>query len=126
MDDIHDFVKIELGCLLLATCAVVLYRMLTRHINTSGMLDDKHGSGAVSPGRVQLLALTVGSAFYLLLQVFSAERTPTGALLFPTLPKELLYVLGASNGVYLGSKTFSMMSLLRTAQSAPPGAKDDQ
>jgi len=98
------------GCFLLVGgfFAVVFWRMLTRRIPLNGLLDGDKADGATvttsfSPGRAQLLVVTVIAALYYLLQV---ARNP-GA--FPEVPPALLVALGTSNAAYLGGKAYSLL-----------------
>ena len=102
MEALRTFLRFEMGFLLAALMAVVLYRMLTDKINTAGLLLDKQ-TRRLSPGRVQLLTFTVVSALYYILQV---AKNPA---VLPEIPGELLMVFGGSNLIYLGGKTSSLL-----------------
>jgi hypothetical protein len=98
------------GCLLLVGgfFAIVFWGMLTRRIRLNGLLDGDQTDGATlttsfSPGRAQLLLVTLASALYFLVQVI---RNPSA---FPSVPPPLLLVFGASNAAYLGGKAYSLL-----------------
>lgn len=91
-----------LGSLLI----IVAYQILTGRILASRMLVYK-GSKDLSPGRIQLLMITLIGALYFMLEV---THDPTK---LPDVPQELLLVLGGSNVVYLGGKASPLLSLFR-------------
>ena len=102
MEQLIPFIRLEVWLTLGGLALVVAYKMLTGPINMRGLLDDKV-SGALSPGRVQLLVFTVvGAGYYLLLAI---ERAPSGKL--PDIPEEVLLLVGGSQLVYLGGKARS-------------------
>ncbi len=102
MQQLVPIVRLELSLILGLLALVVVYKLLTGAINMRGLLDDKK-THALSPGRVQLLISTVtGAGYYLLLAI---ERAPDGKL--PDLPEETLLLVGGSQLVYLGGKTWS-------------------
>jgi hypothetical protein len=95
-------IRFEVWLVLGGFALVVAYKMLIGKINFKGLLDDKV-TGGTSPGRVQLLVLTLtGAGYYLLL---AAEQADSGSL--PTVPEEVLLLVGGSNLVYLGAKARS-------------------
>lgn len=89
------------GLLLIGGFMVTLgYGMLNGRIRVRGLLCDKQ-TGALSPGRLQLLMLTlVGAGTYL-----GSIDAPSGAL--PEVPTELLALVGSSNLLYLTGKSRS-------------------
>lgn len=102
MQQLIPIVRLELTLILGGLALVVGYKMLTGRINMSGLLDDKK-THALSPERVQLLIFTVlGAGYYLLLAI---EQAPSGRL--PDFPGEALLLVGGSQAVYLGGKTWS-------------------
>jgi hypothetical protein len=101
------FVQYEIIALLAAIVLGVAHRLLTGSINTKGLLQAKNEAGGVSPARVQLLMLTGSVALYYLLLVLQALKTHDQPLKLPELPSELLFVLGGSHTLYLGSKAAS-------------------
>ena len=99
MEQLILIIRFELWLILGLFTFVVAYEMLTGAINMRGLLDDKV-SGALSPGRVQLLISTVmGAGYYLLLAI---EQAPGGRL--PDIPEEALLLVGGSQLLYLGGK----------------------
>lgn len=99
MQHLIPIVRLELALILGGLALVVAYKILTGGINMRGLLDDKV-SGALSPGRVQLLVSTVmGAGYYLMLAIAQA---PSGRL--PDFPEEALLLVGGSQVVYLGGK----------------------
>jgi hypothetical protein len=102
MDTLMRFLHFETWFLLIGLISIVVYRILTGQINTKGMLTESNGSGKINPARLQLLAITVGSAFLYLIQV--AENPSK----FPD-PQVMLVALGGSNVVYLATKAYSLL-----------------
>ena len=116
MANLKVFVLYESVALLAAIILSVAYRLLTGSINTTGLLQTKNPAGGISPARVQLLMLTGSVALYYLLLVLQTLKTQSQPLKLPELPSELLFVLGGSHTLYLGSKSAS------TARNQFPGA----
>jgi hypothetical protein len=92
--------------------SIVAYRLLTGQIKMGGLLFDKTAGetgeklGSYSPARVQLLMLTLAVASYYLFQI--VNQLHCGQTGFPDLPQKYLLILGASNSLYLGGKTYSL------------------
>jgi hypothetical protein len=105
MDLLVKMVQLEVWGFVLGLAALVFYKLLTGQINTDGLLNTKFGpnKGKISPERVQLLLVTLGAAFYYLMQV--QMTAPKGEL--PKVPDGLPEVLGGSNALYLGGKFFN-------------------
>ena len=59
--------------------------------------------GTLSPGRMQLLVLTIMTAIYYLLTTIHSPKE------MPAIPKELVIALGGSQGVYLGTKAWNIL-----------------
>jgi hypothetical protein len=94
------FVRFEIWALITALMLVVGYQLLAGRINTKKLLFDKTNNHR-SPGRVQLLMLTlVGALSYLLMTVDDPKN-------LPEVPTELLLIMGGSNLVYLTGKASS-------------------
>lgn len=70
----------------------------------NGLLYEKSGDRAFSPGRLQLLVFTIGGAFSYLFLVLGNQELGQ----FPDIPNELLLVLGGSNSFYLASKFYPL------------------
>ena len=96
---VTDFMHLSLIVFLGALAFSIAVQLLTGMINTRGLLRDKV-DGRISPGRAQLLLLSITGAGLYLLNVLSQECV--GEL--PPLPKELLLLVGGSNAFYLGGK----------------------
>lgn len=103
---LSEALRYEMLFLTVGLIALVTYRLLNGSINTNGLLLDKASGRAFSPGRLQLLVVTLGFALYYLLQVFDAEEPGT----FPDLPNEFLLALGGSHVFYLGGKFYGMIA----------------
>jgi len=90
----------ELRAFLITLAAIIAYRLLTGKINTQGLLLSKDpGSDGVSPGRVQLLLVTIGAALSYLSEV---SKATSNAL--PDVSKTWLYAMGGSSTIYAGLK----------------------
>ena len=76
--------------------AVVAYQILTGRIKLQGLLDQKEGSGATSPERVQLLLATMAAAARYLSELPKA----TGGKL-PEISNQWLYLMGGSSALYV-------------------------
>jgi len=94
-----DVARFEMWFFLVGLLLVVGFRLLTGKINTRGLIRDKI-TGQLSPGRIQLLIMTIGGAAYYGFQIVS-QTPPYG---FPELPPEVLYLVGGSNAAYLAGK----------------------
>lgn len=101
MNSLTTFATYEFGILLTALFGVVMFRMLTGHINMRGLLSAKETGGGVSPARVQALIATLNLTFYLLAKLLSKQN---GVVHFPEVPAEALLLISGSQGFYLVSK----------------------
>jgi hypothetical protein len=105
------FASWELTVLVGGFIVIVLWKLLTGGISLNNLLyGDLRQRGETagftkvfSPGRAQLLMLTIISAVYYLLQVIHDPSK------FPDLPQALVAILGGSQAVYLGGKAQSML-----------------
>jgi hypothetical protein len=105
MKTLEALLKFEVVGFVVALALIVAIQLLTGQINTKGLLNEKVGRKTISPARIQLLAITVGTAlYYLTLVTAQPESTPSNSL--PDLPPELLLLLGGSNVAYLSTKSF--------------------
>ncbi len=113
MQMLMTFVRYEVDFMLVSLALIVVYQLLTGQINTARLLEDKGKTPQLSPERVQLLMVTlVGALFYLTQAVSHPSQ-------FPTLPRELLALLGGSNLLYLGGKAFPLIRSQREAETHP-------
>ncbi|MDE0852997.1 MAG: hypothetical protein OSA97_01060 [Nevskia sp.] len=82
--------------------ALTAWQLLSGQINTRWLLYGRTGTGTqyLSPERIQLLAITVGTLGTYLLDVLNNPHR--GAL--PDVPQSLLATFGASNLAYLAGK----------------------
>lgn len=91
--------------------AVIFWKLMTGAISLDFLLygdrlDKSAASGyssSFSPGRSQLLMVTILTAAYYLLQVIHNPRA------FPQIPTSWLAALGGSHAIYLGGKAKSML-----------------
>ncbi|HVP53372.1 MAG TPA: hypothetical protein VMU45_00125 [Candidatus Eisenbacteria bacterium] len=105
MDLLLQVVRWEVWIFLLALAGTVAFQLLTGRINTTNLLSRKLGGsrGDISPERVQLLATTLGAAFYYVMQAAAAAKS--GKL--PDVPETWPAVMGGSNLIYLGGKAYA-------------------
>ena len=89
MDTLADFVRLETWLLLGGLAALVAYQMLTGRINMRAMLSDNWTDG-FSPGRLQLLLLTLAGAAIMVMRLGGPDRSLE-------VPPELLVAVGGSN-----------------------------
>jgi len=113
MAALMSFARHEIEFLLGTLAAIVAYQILTGKINTRGLLNDEHG--VFSPGRLQLLLVTLAGASYVFSQVL--ESITLGAPGFPTLDPKWLLALFGSHAIYLGGKSYSVIQTI-ASQSA--------
>lgn len=103
MEPLATVITFQMWFLLGALALIVGYKMLTGRINTSGLLEDKERR-SLSPSRIQLLLFTfVGAGAYL---AAVPEMFEAAAPRLPEVPAELLLLLGGSQAVYLGGKSY--------------------
>jgi hypothetical protein len=90
--------------------AVVFWKLMTGEINLDYLMygdrldktDPSGYSSSFSPGRGQLLMVTIFTAVYYLLQVIHNPRA------FPQIPTSWVVALGGSHAIYLSGKAKSM------------------
>jgi hypothetical protein len=92
---------LELLGFVYALAASIAFQLLTRRINLSGLLLHKDGSGAISPGRVQLLIATIAASASYLSQIASSKSTG-----LPDISSTWLYLFGGSSGIYVLEKAW--------------------
>lgn len=102
MQVLADVARIETILFGAALAAIVLFQLLGRRMNMYGLLLDKV-TEQVSPGRIQLLVVTMLGAGILIGALMQAMRTGSGVLELPT-GSSPLAVLIASHGIYLFGK----------------------
>jgi len=123
MYTLSEALRYEMFFLLVGLVVIVTYRLLTGRINTTGLLLDKMSGRVVSPGRLQMLIVTVSIALYYLFMVFDNEEPGK----MPGLPPEFLLALGGSHVFYLGGKLYGMFFGLLTGRrlgvSSPPSQR---
>ena len=86
---------------LIASFGIVTLWKLFQSASFSGLI--RANDGTVSPGRIQLLVLTILTALqYLLATLHDPSH-------LPSVPADLVKVLGGSQAVYLGAKAWSML-----------------
>ena len=83
--------------------AIVMYRLLTRQINLSGLLQRKNGADVLSPERVQLLIATLAVSGKYLSEVFQSA----GSDKLPDIDEQWLYALGGSSAIYVLGKALT-------------------
>jgi hypothetical protein len=95
----------EVSVLLAGFLGIVLWKILTSKIDLEGLLsgDDASGNTSFSPGRAQLLILTMLVALQYVMQVI---HNPAA---FPQIPGSWVAALGGSQVVYLGGKAQSLL-----------------
>ena len=107
MSILSEIARWEMTFFFYGILAVVGFQLLTGHINTKYLLwgTRRDGSRYFSPERVQLLLLTLATAFNLLIQVFQ-NPDPTR---LPVIADKWVALFGSSHGVYLAGKAFMQM-----------------
>ena len=103
METLPAVLRYEMFFILTALAVIVTYRLLTRQINTNGLLRDKISGRAVSAGRLQLLIVTLLIAVYYVSEVLRTQK-------LPVMPREYLLALGGSHLLYLGGKTYGLLA----------------
>jgi hypothetical protein len=99
---IIDFMRWHVSLFLVLLVLVIAYQMLTGRIRLKGLMRDKT-TGQLSPGRVQLFAVTLMGAGGYLVKVLTAHSEAS----LPPVPADLLGAVGASSGIYLLGKFHS-------------------
>ena len=101
----------EAVILIVGFCGVVVWKLMTGDISLDFLLyGDQRDPGSASglrtifsPGRAQLLTVTILTAVYYLLQVIHNPRV------FPQVPAAWVAALGGSQAVYLVGKATSVL-----------------
>ena len=118
--------RIEIEVFLVALALVVGFQLLTRKMNTKGLLFEKKPDGLAgfSPARLQMLLVTLAGACYLISGV--TANIHQGKLEFPELDNRLFLLLGGSHTVYLGGKLNSFFSFFGKSDTTANSPKGDQ
>ncbi len=113
---VSQIARWEIEAFLFGLAALVALKLLTGEINTRYLLWGtlKNGQRYFSPERVQLLGLTLATAFNLVLQVL---QNPS-ANQFPAISERWVMLFGSSHGIYLAGKSWALMG---TDAGPPPG-----
>lgn len=106
METLETVLRYELLLLLLVLIALLVYKIMVQEINTNGLLLDKTSGRAFSPGRLQMLVVTLTIALYYMLLVFDAKDTAR----LPDMPTEFLLALGGSHAIYLSGKLYGLLA----------------
>jgi len=107
--ELSTFIRIEIWLFLIGTISIIGYKLITGKINTKKLLFDNVRKG-FSPGRLQLLIVTI---FVIVYYVFQLSLNPDAEAL-PNFSNKLLLLFGGSNLFYLINKAslFSTLSSL--------------
>ena len=106
MDFLSKMVYWEMIFLLGGISVIVLWKLLTGGISLNLLLygDTSDGQTSFSPGRLQLLMITLLVALRFVLEVIGDPSA------FPRIPNAWLVALGGSHVVYLGAKAQALLS----------------
>lgn len=104
MDPI-SLLELELHAFLMLLAAILVFRLLTRKIQLSGLLNRKEDAGRVSPERVQLLLATLAMSAKYLGSVIHGT-----AGIMPDVSREWLYLFGGSSGLYASVKAVTTLT----------------
>jgi hypothetical protein len=101
-----EITKWEVSLFLFGLAAIIFYRLLTGKINTRHLLYGRRPDGTTffSPEKVQLLVATFSIASQYLVD---SSRAAPGKM--PDLPTQALELLGLSNAIYLGRKSWTFL-----------------
>ena len=99
MGSLRKLAQWEMIILIVSFGVVTLWKLF-QSASFSGLLQSKDKDATFSPGRVQLLVLTILTALqYLLATIHDPSH-------LPAIPSNLVTALGGSQIVYLGSKAW--------------------
>ncbi len=105
-----ELLRIEIIVFIAGSAIAVFWKLVTGAIVMRGLLTDKI-TGQFSATRLQLLLGTLmGAAFYA--SKFSGSHGE-----FPEPGLELLAIVGGSNAIYLGTKSWSLFKLIQSLRS---------
>lgn len=97
------------AAILAAFAAVIAWQLLSGRINMQGLFNDKV-TGGFSPGRVQLLFLSLLVAGEYLIRI--AAAADTSPLMLPAPSETTLALFGGSGLFYLGGKSLPILGRL--------------
>jgi hypothetical protein len=101
---IMDVIRFEVWAIVGASAALMVYKLVTRRISTSGLLSN--GGTAIAATRVQML---VTSAF-VAISYLEIVATSHDAWTLPEVPAHLLVLLGGSQAIHLGGKGAALLN----------------
>jgi hypothetical protein len=117
MSTIAMVLRYELFFFLITLVVIVGYRMITKQINVEGLLLDKTSGRTFSPGRLQMLIVSMSVAIYYLMLIMDIKDTTR----LPDMPNEFILALGGSHGIYLMGKLYGRFAT--TLGLASPNVK---
>jgi hypothetical protein len=100
MDQVTQFVILEIWAIWLGFAAIFAVGALTGRIRMNGLLMKKEGDRSFSPERVQLLLATLASAWQYLALVL---KDPTH---LPNVSQDWVLLFGGSHALYLGRRFY--------------------
>lgn len=108
---VGELVRIEAILFISGIAIAVFWKLVTGTITMRGLLTDEI-SGQFSPARLQLmLAALLGAGFY------AGELGQITGPAWPEPSAELLAIIGVSNLIHLGAKSWNLIKLARTLRS---------
>jgi hypothetical protein len=117
MNTLSTVLRYDMFFILAGLILIVGLRMVTGKINTYGLITDKT-TRKISPGRLQMLMVTLLIATYYVVTVMQENK-------LPALSQEYLLALGGSHLFYLGGKSYSVLARkLELAAARIAGRKD--
>lgn len=114
---LSKIIQFEIWLFIVGLSFSIFFLILKNKINLRGLLFDKTGNQKYSPQRLQLLLFSLIFFIYYLFEVIY-NLNKCKALNYPcTMPQirtEFLFLLGASNFIYLGSKLALILKYRRS------------
>jgi hypothetical protein len=107
MQLIASLARWEIIALIVSFGIITLWKLF-QSASFDGLI--RSSDGTLSPGRTQLLVITILTALHYLLQTISDPSH------LPTIPANLVMVLGGSQTVYLGAKAWSIFDPKRSKE----------
>ena len=102
---VSDVLRFELAAIVIAFGLVILFKLLNGSINMRGLLGGS--DTAVTAVRVQSLTVS------LVIAASWLSRFPAAQGRIPDITTEELAILGGSQAIYLGGKTFDLFDFAR-------------